>query len=169
MDPELSGSSKKSAGVAPAETEGAGAKNAAASEDSDCSSRRDEEAAPARGDTVFGYEPNPAGGIVAIRNPTAKLPEALLPVYHFLQRDAEGDPPRPCGPLKRAKFLGDQLTQRFTRQLLLEEQHHSISDAKRDLFSEESKSLMAMAKEVSKLKKVAKETVTLLLDREAQS
>ena len=49
------------------------------------------------------------------------------------------------------------MTQRFTRQLLLEEQHHSISDAKRDLFSEESKSLMAhMAKEVSKLKKVAK-------------
>ena len=78
--------------------------------------------------------------------------------------------PRPCGPLKRPKFVEDQLTQRFTRQILLEEQHHSNSDAKRGLFSEESKYLMAhMAKEVSKLRKVAKQTLTLLLDREALS
>ena len=62
------------------------------------------------------------------------------------------------------------MTQRFTRQILLEEQHHSNSDAKRGLFSEESKYLMAhMAKEVSKLRKVAKQTLTLLLDREALS
>jgi hypothetical protein len=62
------------------------------------------------------------------------------------------------------------LTQRFTRQILLEELHHSNSDGKRDLFSEESLSFMAhMAKDISKLKKVPKQTVTRLLDLEAQS
>ena len=170
VDRGLSGSSEESAGVAPADTESADAKTAAASEDSDSSSSRDEDAAPKRGDTVFGYDPNPADGIVAIRNPTAQIPEELVPVYHFLQREAEENPPQPCGPLKRPGFLADQLTNRFTRQLLLEEQHHSISDANRDLFSEESKYLMArMAKEDSKHKRAAKDTMNRLLDTEAQS
>ena len=115
-------------------TEGADAEVAAASEDSDGGTSGDEDAAPKRGDTAFGYDPNPSNGIFAIRNDTAQLSEALVPVYQFLHRDTEGGPPRPCGPLKRAEFQTDSLTQRFTHQLLLEEQHHSTSDVTRDLF-----------------------------------
>ena len=75
--------------LAAADTEGADTEAAAASEDSDGGTSGDEDAAPARGDTVFGYEPNPADGIVAILNPHATLPEALLPLHHFVHMDAD--------------------------------------------------------------------------------
>ena len=162
---QIRGGSDSSA-LAAAETEEADAEVAAASQGSNGGTGGGEDAAPARGDTVFGYDPNPEDEIVAILNPTAQLPEVLLPVYHFLWSDAQESPSRPCGPLKRPGFLEEQLAQRFTRQLLLEEQHrsnsdakrdlfseeqhHSNSDAKRDLFSEESKALMAvMAKQLA--------------------
>ena len=153
---QIRGGSDSSA-LAAAETEEAGAEAAAASQDSNGGTGGGEDAASAGGDTVFGYVPNPEAGIVAILNPTAQLSEVLLPVYHFLRSAAEESPSRPCGPLKRAELLEDQLTLRFTRSLLLKEHHHLNSDAKRDLFSEESKTLMAvMAKQLAHIKKVKK-------------
>ena len=67
--------------LAAAETKRTAAEAAAGSGDSGGSTRGDEDAAPARGDTVSGYEANPADGIVAILNPRATLPVALLPLY----------------------------------------------------------------------------------------
>ena len=79
--------------------------------------------------------------------------------------DAE-DPTR-CGPLKRPEFAEDPaMTERFARQILLEEEHHAKSEAKRDLFSDESMSFMAnMAMDVSKIIKLPKQELTRLLNR----
>ena len=104
--------------LTPADPRGAAEEAAAASDDSD---------GGARGDTIVkGYEANPADGIHAILNPNATLPAEVLPLYKFLHMDAE-DPTR-CGPLKRPEFEEDPtMTQRFARQILLEEQHHAKS------------------------------------------
>ena len=147
--------------LTPADPKGAAEEAAAASDDSD---------GGARGGTIVkGYEANPADGIHAFLNPNATLPAEVLPLYKFLHMDAE-DPTR-CGPLKRPEFAEDPtMTQRFARQILLEEQHHAKSHGKRDLFSDESCSLMAnMAMDVSKIIKLPKQELTRLLNREAQS
>ena len=65
---QIRGGSHPSA-LAAADIKAAAAEAAAASEDSDGGTRGDEDAAPKCGDTVSGYEPNPADGIVAIMNP----------------------------------------------------------------------------------------------------
>jgi hypothetical protein len=91
--------------LTPADPKGAAEEAAAASDDSDGGTRGDEDAAPARRDTVSGYEANPADGIHATLNPHATLPATLLPLYIFLHMDAE-DPAR-CGPLKRPEFAED--------------------------------------------------------------
>ena len=154
--------------LTPADPRGAADEAAAASHDSDGSARDDDDSDPcARGDTVFGYEPNPADGIVAILNPNATLPADVLPIYKFLHMDAQD--PALCGPLKRPEFEEDPtMTQRFSRQILLEEQHHAKSHFKRDLFSDESCRLMAiMTMDVAKIQKLP--CISCLLDREAQS
>ena len=71
-------------------------------------------------------------------------------------------------PLTRPEFA--QLTQRFSRHLLLEEHHHLHSDAKRDLFSDESKTLMTlMAKKPAERKKVGAKLMGVVRACEAQS